>query len=98
MKYPHSVSCKKTKKKRRNKTKKKHFDPGWKEARGNPGGKFWRWLSCRWAEDVWEEPPHREKQSHSNEMFFSEVGFYRLSSNKGGHERDVLKSGPCAAA
>lgn len=56
------------------------------------GGKFWRWFSCRWTEGVWEEPLHREKPSHSNEMFFSEVGFYRLSSNKGGHERDVLRA------
>lgn len=54
-------------------------------------GKFWRWFSCRWAEDVWEEPLHREKPSHSNEMFFSEVGFYWLSSNKGGHERDAFR-------
>lgn len=56
------------------------------------GGKFWRWFSCRWTEGVWEEPLHREKPSHSNEMFFSEVGFYRLSSNKGGHERDILRA------
>lgn len=61
-------------------------------------GKFWRWFSCRWAEDVWKEPLHREKPSHSNEMFFSKVGFYWLSSNKGGHERECVTQSCMTAA